>query len=283
MIKDFFVSFTDNIKEKTRNPFLGTYAVVWLIRNWYVVYMVFNFDKDCTMDDKLRLISEYFGKNPFWENVGYNVLYTFAVLLATYILLNLSRLIVNGFERNLTPWIYKVTDKSSIVTKDTYQIALTRIEKMESDLESEKEKRYRAEEKSEKSEKELISERTNILDYNVIKEEKNRLIKDIQDKDNMFKELDTKYKVVEQELSKLKSNDSNVEKYYSILLKEELKEDFVKCVSSIRKGFYIANSIKGLSRFLELGFFEVLGNSGDKSKFKLSKRGEEVIEYINLK
>ncbi len=177
MIKDFFVSFTDNIKEKTRNPFLGTYAVVWLIRNWYVVYMVFNFDKDCTMDDKLRLISEYFESHPFWENIGINILYTFGVLLATYILLNLSRLIVNGFERNLTPWIYKVTDKSSIVTKDTYQESLSRIKKMEADLESEKEKRYRAEEKSEILEKELRI----IRDKKVIPKEEvvfNKLVKE---------------------------------------------------------------------------------------------------------
>ena len=48
MIKDFLVSFKDNFKEKTRNPFLGTYLIVWLIRNWELIYTLFNFDQNKT-------------------------------------------------------------------------------------------------------------------------------------------------------------------------------------------------------------------------------------------
>jgi len=32
-VKDFLISFSDNFKKKTQNPFLGTYLIVWIIRN----------------------------------------------------------------------------------------------------------------------------------------------------------------------------------------------------------------------------------------------------------
>lgn len=259
MIKDFFDSFTDNIREKTRNPFLGTYAIVWLIRNWYVVYMVFNFDKECTIDDKLRLITEYFERNPFWINVGININYTFGILIGTYVLLNLSRVIVNSFEKNVTPWIYKITDMSSIVKKEEYDVAVKRINELNAVIEEERNKRYKLQEAYENSKQELDSVKISLSDY---------------------MEQVKKYKISEREE---KNKISSIEKYYNKIVEESLLEDFVKLVSYVRKGSAVNKTYKPMNRFLELGFFKSTNSVGDNSKYILTNLGEELMDYINLK
>ena len=56
---DITSSFFDNIKDKTTNPFFGTLIFVWLVRNWDLVYTVFNFDSDCNLEDKKEFIRKY--------------------------------------------------------------------------------------------------------------------------------------------------------------------------------------------------------------------------------
>lgn len=129
MIKDLFVSFRDSIKDKTTNPFLGTYILVWLIRNWDLVYSIFNFDKEHDLEHKIKYIDNYYPEgNSFLWNVGANILWTFIVLGVTYFLLNLSRLIVNFSEKRMKPLVYKWTDEKSIVFREKYE-ALKEINK----------------------------------------------------------------------------------------------------------------------------------------------------------
>lgn len=137
MIKDFFVSFKDNFKEKTQNPFLGTYLIVWVIRNWELVYTLFNFDDDYTLEKKKAFITKYYDEaHNFIENLFYNILWTFGVLILTYILLNVSRLIVNLFDKQLKPWIYKITDSKSIVLKEEYEQLRSERDDLQSRLKS---------------------------------------------------------------------------------------------------------------------------------------------------
>ena len=120
MIKDFLVSFKDNIKEKTTNPFFGTLTIVWTVKHWKFVYSLFNFDDSATLDTRLTFIETYFKDESFWSYLLSPVLLTFAVIIGSYTLINLSRLIINIFEKKVTPYVYKVTDSSSIVLKQDY-------------------------------------------------------------------------------------------------------------------------------------------------------------------
>lgn len=112
MIKDTFISFKDNFKERISNPFLGTYLAVWLIRNWDLIYSLFNFDDEYSLKEKIKFIESYYENHEFLVDLSINILWTFAVLITTYILMNLSRLIVNLFEKRLSPWIYQITDSN---------------------------------------------------------------------------------------------------------------------------------------------------------------------------
>lgn len=143
MLKDLIVSFQQNLKEKTRNPFLGTYLIVWLIRNWKLVFTVFNFDENFTLEKKIAWIENYYENGDFLWNLMINILWAFAVLIITYILLNFSRLIINGSEKIVTPYIYKITDSNSIVLKETYDRVVNDKYQVEEKLEKERENKLK--------------------------------------------------------------------------------------------------------------------------------------------
>lgn len=126
MFKEVFLSFKDNLIQKAKNPFLGIYTIVWSIRNWELVYSLFNFDKDVKRDTKITFIKKHFEEMPFIENILWNILIATGVLIATYLLLNISRLIVNLFEKRLSPWISKITVSNLIVAKEDYDIVKNR-------------------------------------------------------------------------------------------------------------------------------------------------------------
>ncbi|PHR74512.1 MAG: hypothetical protein COA67_00075 [Lutibacter sp.] len=139
MIKDFLISFKDNIKKKTSNPFLGTYAIVWVIRNWELVYSLFQFDSDTNRIKRIEIIKAYYLDRNFIYDLLFNVLWAFGVLILTFALINLSRLIINFFEKIVTPKIYEITDKNSVVLKETYNQLKSEMDILESKLEKERE------------------------------------------------------------------------------------------------------------------------------------------------
>ena len=121
MIRDFLISFKDNLNEKSRNPFLGTYLIVWLFRNWELVYTLFHFDPEQKLEHKVGFIKGYYSQHDFIENLLTNIYWAFGLLILTYLLLSISRLIVNLSDKRITPWIYKITDSNSIVLKSEYE------------------------------------------------------------------------------------------------------------------------------------------------------------------
>ncbi len=115
MIKEFFLSFKDTLKTKTTNPFLGTLIIVWFFHNWELLYTIFNFEPTYTLSDKIGFIWLYLTPVNFIPNLLRCILDAFLVLIATYVLLNLSRAITNSFENIITPWVYKFTAPRKIV------------------------------------------------------------------------------------------------------------------------------------------------------------------------
>jgi hypothetical protein len=138
MIKDIILSFKENIKQKTTNPFFGTLIIVWIIHNWELIYTFFNFEPTRILKDRIDYLNNYFSAIPFIKNLLLCVLITFAVLILTYVFLNLSRLIINIFEKKLTPWVYKIADKNSVVLKEDYQLVEAERNQLFSKVEEEK-------------------------------------------------------------------------------------------------------------------------------------------------
>jgi sRNA-binding regulator protein Hfq len=117
MIKDSLNSILDNIKERATNPFLGTLIVVWTVHNWKLVYSIFYFESSFKLINRLEYIDKYFNDRPFVWNLFIVVGITILVLLFTYLMLTVSRLITDTQERMVLPLISKWTDKTSVVLK----------------------------------------------------------------------------------------------------------------------------------------------------------------------
>lgn len=196
MIKNTLTSITDNINQKIKNPFLGTFIIAWIIRNWEFLYSIFNFSPKLSLENRIITIKAYFVDYGITE-ILITIGFAFIILISTYILLNLSRLIVNFFNKIITPKISKITDKSSIVLKSTYDDVITNIDLLEAKVQAEKEARLKIQNENEKLEeriKELLSQKNEKSDdfsnrMNVSKtksEEKADLLVTKLKKDNMI-------------------------------------------------------------------------------------------------
>ncbi|MEH6771898.1 OadG family protein [Maribacter arcticus] len=138
MIKDIFLSFKENIKQKTTNPFFGTLTIVWIVHNWELIYTFFNFESTSNLTNRIDYLSVHFSSIPFIKNLFVCIGITFVVLILSYIFLSFSRFIINIFEKIITPLIYKITDKSSIVLKEDYQLLQTERNQLFTKLEEER-------------------------------------------------------------------------------------------------------------------------------------------------
>ena len=255
MIKDLLVSFTDNFNEKTRNPFLGTYLLVWLIRNWELIYTLFNFDGDCNLNDKKDFIFNYYKQNPFVYNLFINILWSFGLLILTYLLINLSRFIVNLFEKKLTPWIYKVTDNSSIVLKETYEKLRNENNILELNLEKERESKGKLQIEISKLEKRI--DESNIP-LNLIDNKNTEPQKTVDEIDLMFRKID--------------ENDWN--RNYI---------DFTYKVKSAKDGWLSNLDIDEICKnFITLGLLDISEDNGNYSKLTVTDLGNSVLKRVSL-
>jgi hypothetical protein len=255
MIKDFLVSFKDNFKEKTRNPFLGTYLIVWLIRNWELVYTLFNFDQNQNLANKIDFIKTYYSNNNFLQNLWTNVYWSFGLLVLTYLLLNISRLITNLSEKRLTPWIYKITDSKSIVLKTEYNRIRTERDEIQFRLDQERDLKSKLENQIKRLENELT-------------ESKNRIPEEEITLESILPKSDI---------------DNSLNILYEKLKERELIEKFKETATIINKGTLINNN-EPIDGLIELGLiiFEKDSPYGGAKKYKLTDYGEKMLTKLRF-
>ncbi|MBO9585657.1 MAG: hypothetical protein J7574_15940 [Flavobacterium sp.] len=256
MIKDFLISFTDNFKEKTKNPFLGTYLLVWSVRNWELIYTLFNFDKNSTLHDKKSFIFKYYKDNTFIDNLLINILWAFGLLILTYILLNLSRLIVNFSEKQLTPLIYKITDSKSIVLKTEYERIRSENDDLQVRLDKEREAKSRLEIRIKNLENEIIE--VTKVNAEGMREQSGETVNQ--------KTVVTSSEILLQKLKERK-----------------LLKDFLYICTQINKGNAISNSIESTDKFIELGLIKFLRNAVNSAKmYTITADGESLLQIARL-
>lgn len=121
MLNETLVSFKDLFKSKVRNPFFGTLATVWVIHNWDLVYSLFHFDKSWNREMKIEYINTYFTDPGFLGNTFECIGIAILVLIASYALMNVSRLVVYTSNDIVKPLIQGLTDKGKIVLKKDFE------------------------------------------------------------------------------------------------------------------------------------------------------------------
>jgi Skp family chaperone for outer membrane proteins len=190
MIGNTLTSFFDNLATRSKNPFLGTFAIVWFCRNWELVFALFNFDKSFKLQDKINFLSDRVQYDTFWPELGANIGWTFLILIITYALINVARAITNLFEKKLTPLIYKWTDYGSLVPKFDYQGILSRMENLQDRLDKEIQERVKVQ--NEKDELEIKLGK--VTELNV---ELNRLKSELNEANARFEKIEEREKNVE--------------------------------------------------------------------------------------
>lgn len=254
MIKDLLVSFKDNFKEKSTNPFLGTYIIVWLIRNWDLVYSLFNFDKSYSLAKKIEFIQKYYTTNNFLEGVVSNILWAFGVLIATYTLINISRLIINLYEKQLTPLILKYTDSDSIVEKSSFDKLKKHRDYIQNRLEQERESKSSLE-----------------LQINSLEDEiKNLKGKPIQNENKYANASSTFKDKTKLMYNKIVDKDWENDFIETSILIDESDDDLVDN-NKINDPFEF---------FISLGLIDTFGKNKNTTEVAFSELGEAVLEKV---
>ncbi|MDY8137548.1 hypothetical protein [Aquimarina sp. 2201CG5-10] len=151
---------------------------------------------------------------------------TFWVLVLTYTVLNFSRLIVNFYDKTITPFVYFITDRSSIVLKTELDKKQQEVDRLEKRFRDEKALRFETQEENEKLERRL----------NEISENKVSIFDDLRTSDtdkSKTQEEDSEYvpvgDPVDVELSELEKDSE------SFLKNVEMQEEFVKIQKDLKK------------------------------------------------
>jgi hypothetical protein len=264
MIKDFLISFKDNFKEKTRNPFLGTYLIVWFVRNWELVYTLFNFDREHNLNFKIEFIKSYYKEHDFILNLGSNILWAFGLLIVTFILLNISRFIVNISEKQITPWIYKISDSKSIVLKETYDKLNS--EKLNIEVKLEKERENRARLQNE------ISELENKLeDFYLSKGDTDKNSLEESRKEFTDESLDNTVSSIDLLLDKVK--------------KRKYTNDFLNTESYLKRHEGWIEDVeaeKHVDYLTKIGLLSIMEARNGHTRYSVTKDGIEVLKRIRL-
>ena len=120
MFIKLFQDIQTSTNNKIRNPFFGTYIIVWFIRNWELIYSLFYFDESLSLAGRLEYIKNYFEQKGLILGLLNNLWITFLIFTISYVLLNLSRFIINFSEWVVKPSIDKMIDTKNVVTKDRF-------------------------------------------------------------------------------------------------------------------------------------------------------------------
>jgi len=63
MIPESATSFWENVKTNAASPFFGTLILVVLFNNWELIFMIFIFDDNFSLHDKIQTIKNHFSGN----------------------------------------------------------------------------------------------------------------------------------------------------------------------------------------------------------------------------
>jgi hypothetical protein len=265
MVEEIVSSFKENAVQKSKNPILGTYMIVWSIRNWNLMYSILNFDTDTKLKFKVDFISHYYSNVNLLFELGTNLFYSILILIVSFIVINLSRFIVNFFETTVTPWVYKISDKSSIVPKIDYEKQLLRNRDLITKL------------------KELHNQKTDLEIKNIeLRSELDKYLgaslleKDIQANS---KPLDGFEKSTVDVIKK-----NQLESILKTLDKKNLIDTYLKTSILIRKGEGVIDSL-AVDEFIVLNLIKLDSRDSFNSKkcyYELTYLGDKVIESIKL-
>lgn len=117
MVKETFVSFFGNLKERTSNPFLGTFTAIYIVMNWKIFYAVFNFQETVPVKDRIAYLIELLKDVAIW----WPIFFTFIGVLVLYLTKIAARYSGDFLKYKIYPKVDKLIGDKTIYTKDEYE------------------------------------------------------------------------------------------------------------------------------------------------------------------
>lgn len=248
MINEILISFSNQIK-KSRNPFFGTFIIVWIIRNWQFLITLFYLNQYPTMDEKFSVLQNYFADRSVLLGFFNTAWISLLAITVSYFLLNASRVITNLFENRLTPFIHKITAPKTIVLKSLYEQLMHERDKLETKFDEERKKRV-----------DVQSDRDNL--------------------DQQLKELRTQSVLMPDPASVLNKPKENAEikNIFEQMEGRNLLPAYIGVIDDVLYGNYIDN--KTISPFLKLGLLSVTNTGNTTSKVSFTDKGKALWDFL---
>lgn len=114
-------SFFNNIKDKLTNPYFGTLIIVLTIRHWELIFGIFNFDTEFTLDKKLEFVKNYIENNITWESFLWDAFQALLYMFIGYLIVLLTRSIVLFIEFGIMPFITGKIVNKNVVRRTEYE------------------------------------------------------------------------------------------------------------------------------------------------------------------
>lgn len=245
-------SLLDNLRQKFTNPFLGTFILVWIVHNWRLVFSFFNFDERTNLERKMKVISYYYDSAFSIENLAVSAAITLGVLIASFIGINIARIIVETSERIIKPAILKIASSSKVVERKD-------LEAVEDAL-----KVWVGKHAKEVTEKNTIQNQYDDL----VAKNKNLMASNVT-----FPGTGT-------DTGMDTGMDTEIQKNYINLKKQGLIKEIWENISDIVSGKIIVKS-KALEAMLMMEFVEFQESESSGNIYKLTNKGQTFREYIN--
>lgn len=122
-------SLLKSAKEKLTNPYFGTLIIVLLFHHWELLYTIFNFDDNVSLNIKLDIIKRYVSDNITFKDTMLVALKALFLMLGGYLVIVITRSIVLWVEFWLMPFITGKIISKNVVNKDDYDIVVKEREK----------------------------------------------------------------------------------------------------------------------------------------------------------
>ncbi|HRZ28627.1 MAG TPA: hypothetical protein P5295_17590 [Spirochaetota bacterium] len=259
MVVEILNALRSNIKNRIRNPFLGTLTLVFIIKNWELFYSLFTLDKKFDLTIRLLTLAPLIKAAFNICSLLYVIVCSLIAFIFLYFMIIISQFFLLFINRKVYPQIEQITDRNSIVTRERFD---------------------------------------QIKNENLILHKKNEeLHDDIKKMSTMRDELQNK--IIELTLKKRKKeedkndaeqphsinipNSKLFEKFITSLKNDNLYDKFGIIITGIRSNERFLTSDSIIEKLLEYGFIEIdLPNSPRGSNVKaynFTKTGDDLIQF----
>jgi len=273
MISKIFKSLKDNIQGKVTNPFFGTLIIVWCIHNYEFLYTFFNFEKGTCLSCRNILIGAYIDKGFHWLMLLECIGYTFVAILISYLLMGLTRLFIQFYDRQINPLIFKFTDKGSVVLKAVFEAKEQELSYAEKRFNTERDDKLKLQTEYDKLEQRY---KDSLQRNNVLLGDDNKI--DLTDERDVKLESNPPRLIISEELKKTKQIDVWLQ---PLLKDEELISDFNEVSVLILKNQYFDVSDKRIDNLLLKNLVESAEViAADIIKVEFTEKGQILKNYL---